>query len=156
MIEVVVRATRVDHAAVSSSLGSVSREALTFEVPIPPRGLEPNRRGAHWRGSVKIKRQYRNDCRVCCLAAMQVAEAAGLVAPWPFARIDYVFYYASRRGAAARDDDNSVASMKQARDGFAQAGIVTNDKRFRQGTAQILADPERPRVVVTISRLEVG
>lgn len=64
------------------------------------------------------------------------------------ASIKPVFYWPDRR---RRDDDNAVASLKAARDGLSDGGVVLDDADFVMAEAEFHVDREKPRVELIIS-----
>lgn len=90
-------------------------------LPWPPRVLSPNAR-SHWAVKSKAAKAYRNVCRlVAHEAGLRGIDWDGTVHLW------ITFYPPDRR---ARDDDNLIASLKNGRDGLADA-LGIDDKRFR-------------------------
>jgi len=77
-------------------------------------------------------------------------NAAGIKAPFPIAELAPVFvFHVSRR----RDRDNLAASLKAARDGIADAGLVANDTDIRNVDPEIVVDKTRQQgVYLTIIR----
>lgn len=109
-------------------------------VPVPPRELSPNTR-CHWRAQSPKKKAY----KLICLAAAQ--ESDNLPAsPFPTATIRYEGHFKAK----AWDDDNLIGAMKYARDSFARAGIVADDKHFKTIGAECYGYSKNPRVIVTI------
>lgn len=113
---------------------------ITLVVPVPPRELSPNTRCRWWVQSPK-KIAYK-------LACLTVAQACENLPPSPFPKA--TIYYEGHFKARAWDDDNLIGAMKYARDSFAKAGIVANDKDFKCVGAECFGYSKNPRVIVTI------
>lgn len=116
---------------------------MTIELDLPPKVLSPNAR-AHWAKVASAKKKYRK-------AAALIAKAAG-TARFTRARMDLDFYVRDRRGLR-QDSDNLVSCMKAGRDGIADAGVVENDRDITIGKVRLAVDPNRPRVVVTLTEI---
>lgn len=67
----------------------------------------------------------------------------------PMERATLQLHYWTRT-AAEPDDDGLTCWWKAGRDGLADAGIITNDRRFTQLPPTWGKDAKAPRVVVTI------
>jgi len=96
-------------------------EQIVITLPMPPKVLTPNGRPFSRRGmigkAVAAKKQRER--------ARQEVEALMLeTLPWGKVGVEYVFYHPVYR---RRDDDNYIASMKSARDGIVDAGLVVDD-----------------------------
>lgn len=113
---------------------------ITIAVPVPPRELSPNAR-AHWRAMSAKKKAY----KLVCLAAANLCDNLP-ASPFAKATIRYEGYFNAR----AWDDDNLIGAMKYARDSFARAGIVADDKDFKTIGAECFGYSKNPRVIVTI------
>lgn len=88
-------------------------------LPWPPRVLSPNAR-VHWAVRSKAAKLYRQACFVLARKAGWTQAPEGRLHLW----ID--FYPPTRR---SYDDDNLMASFKNARDGIADA-LRVDDKVF--------------------------
>jgi crossover junction endodeoxyribonuclease RusA len=113
---------------------------ITITVPVPPRELSPNAR-AHWRAMSVKKRCYKDVCYIVAKSADNLPES-----PFAKATIRYEGHFKAR----AWDDDNLIGAMKYARDSFARAGIVADDKHFKTIGAECIGYSKNPRVIVTI------
>lgn len=109
-------------------------------LPLPPGQLSPNARG-HWAKKDRAVKAYRT------LAANAV-RLVGRVPEWPGATMAAVLYMPT---ANTPDDDNAAASLKAARDGIADAGLVQDDKHIRALPTLVQVDRERPRVEITLT-----
>lgn len=97
---------------------------IQFDIPLPPRELSPNAR-VHWKVKAKAAKDYRG---ISWLRAREAAKIQCLA--WEKAEIEYEFFCGPTFGDPRyrpRDDDNARASMKNAQDGFADAGIFVAD-----------------------------
>lgn len=125
---------------------------IRLTLRLPDAILSPNARVMSKKGvfarAGKTKR-YRNHACEQMTLAMRDSDLGPF--PWPHAYIRFNFYFGTNRN---RDEDNFEARMKAARDGMADAGIVTNDRYFRMQRPTMQVDKENPRVVVEISRKE--
>lgn len=61
-----------------------------------------------------------------------------------------VFYHEKK---AKRDDDNALASMKAAFDGFQDAKLIENDNGFKHETPEFRIDAQYPRVELEIQEI---
>lgn len=103
----------------------------------PPRDLSSNAR-VHWAKKARATRKYRDDARLCTLAAKPTVPAEGCVA------LNIVFVPPHNRGDAA----NYPASIKAGIDGISDA-LGINDRRFVPNYAY--APAEKPgRVEITV------
>ena len=119
-------------------------ETVTITLRLPPKSLSPNSR-SHWRVRATATRNYR---QVAACAAM---VALGSFRPrWTSATILAQFYHAQRR---TRDDDNLISSLKAARDGLVDAGLLADDVGLTTLPVQRHISRDNPRVVLTITRL---
>ncbi len=105
------------------------RTVLTFAIPLPPRALSPNAR-VHWGARKKAVEDYRADA---AWAALQVINRLGLAKPvFERARIAYTIIVRRQPGRyLPRDDDNAIAALKAAQDGFKDAGAYKDDNHGR-------------------------
>lgn len=105
-------------------------------LPWPPAALSSNARG-HWTTRARATRKYRDDARLCTLAAKPSVPAEGEIA------LTIRFVPPHRRF----DPANYPAMAKAGIDGIADA-LKVNDKRF--APVWTYAEPEKPgRVEVT-------
>ncbi len=109
-------------------------------LPLPSPALSPNAR-VHWGVKAAAVKSYREVAWAHALREM-LGEP-----PMDKATINPVFYWPDRR---RRDDDNAVASLKAARDGLADGGVVRNDADFVMAEAEFHVDRENPRVELII------
>jgi len=116
---------------------------LTVTIPLPPRFLSPNAR-AHWRPKAACTKRYRRDAMIAAKAAMGHAPPP----LWKRATLQAAFHHKARR---LRDDDNAMGSLKAARDGLADAGVVIDDNGFTVLPPTFAVDKNDPRVVLTIT-----
>jgi Holliday junction resolvase RusA-like endonuclease len=121
-------------------------EQVTIIMPMPPKVLTPNGRPFSRRGmigkAVASKKQR-------LLAIERVEQLELDTIPWPAVSVKYIFYHPVNR---RRDDDNYIASMKAARDGIVQAGLVTDDNSelwLTEGAEFLKGDPKRVEIVMT-------
>jgi crossover junction endodeoxyribonuclease RusA len=90
-----------------------------FVLPWPPTGLSPNAR-LHWAALSKLKKRYREACRLQVLAqGAQPMEADRL-------DVKFTFFPPSRRRI---DIDNCIARMKSGIDGVSDA-LGVDDSRW--------------------------
>lgn len=116
---------------------------ITITLPLPAKALSPNASG-HWAKIAQAKRLARRE-------AWAVAMRAKEGPPMAKASLKPVFYWPDRR---RRDDDNAVASLKAARDGLADAGVVVDDRDFTTLPAEFHVDKQNPRVELMIKELQ--
>ena len=119
-------------------------ESITITLSLPSRVLSPNGRH-HWRAKAKAVKAYRS---LAWLTTQQSIKGAPL---WKSATVVCHFYFAQRRG---RDGDNLLASMKSAFDGIRDAGLIKNDVGLTHLPVVIDYDKARPRVEVTLTRVQ--
>jgi Holliday junction resolvase RusA-like endonuclease len=121
---------------------------LIVTVPLPPSLLQPNRK-SHWAKKSRAVRDYRWAAKMACLAALR--EAKEIIA-WDAAEVEPHFYFRVKR---RRDPDNLAASLKAARDGLADAGLVKNDCNIRNAEPVVHIDKDNPRVELWIRKLKL-
>lgn len=101
--------------------------AITFDVPLPPRGCSPNGQHGHWSTTSKARRQYRAEVLI-----------HALVAAGPHARakesrkVSLLFGTKDgrkRRNYQPRDVPNAVSAFKAGFDGLTDAGLLVDDSR---------------------------
>lgn len=113
-------------------------------LPWPPAALSSNSRG-HWGAKARATAKYRNDARLCTLAAKPTV---------PPAEGDIALTIRCVPPHNRFDRANYPAMLKAGLDGMSDA-LKTNDRRFKP--AYTYADPEKPgRVEVTIQTQESG
>ena len=109
-------------------------------LPWFPAELTPNNKnGRRWTSTSKIKKKYREDCRLCALGN-KIEHDNNIP-------LSIVFHPPNRR----MDLDNCLASIKAGIDGVADA-LGVNDKRFRPITIDF-AEPNKnnPHIEITPS-----
>lgn len=118
--------------------------ALTFQLPLPHGSLSPNAR-VHWAVKSKAVKAAR---RVACLEAIRVLGDAGVPAPyWGKAKMRVVVFTATARRP---DPGNFMASLKAYEDGFADAGVILNDRNLWPERPEFRKCERMPRVEITI------
>lgn len=118
--EALIARRSAERVPVAMPVPAEPRKPLTgrFVLPWPPKGLSPNAR-LHWAALSKLKKQYREACRLQVLAqGAQPMEGC--------LRVQLEFVPPDRR---KRDWDNLVASMKAGLDGLADA-LQVDDSQF--------------------------
>mgnify|MGYP003149118400 CR=1 FL=1 len=113
---------------------------LSLTLRLPPKELSPNSR-FHWAAKRQVINSYRS-----LAGAMALQQWVGR-RPMDQATIQYRFFWPDRR---RRDDDNAIGSMKCARDGIADAGVVRDDRDFTTLPAIFDVDRANPRVEILI------
>lgn len=107
-------------------------------LPWPPAALSSNAR-VHWTKRARATRKYRDDARLCTLAAKPTIPATGDIA--------IAVRFVPPHGRY--DRANMAAMAKAGLDGIADA-LGVNDRRFDPSFSY--ADPEKPgRVEITVS-----
>jgi len=117
--------------------------AITFQLPLPPKECSPNWRG-HWAVKAKAVKAYRT-----LTAAVALTESDGDRPRWKRAMSQLRFFFRDQR---ARDADNLLASMKAAFDGLTDAGILADDAGLGHWPVQIAVVEGEPHVSVTIEK----
>ena len=114
-------------------------------VPLPPRGLSPNYKGA-WRTHAKIKKDYRAAVALCVLGHK---PATGMC------EVSLTFGIKNARKLGLwcpRDVDNAIAAFKAGFDGLTDARVIMNDDRKHMSLGKVEIDSTwGPGVRVTIS-----
>lgn len=118
--EALIARRSAERVPVAMPVPAEPRKPLTgrFVLPWPPAGLSPNAR-LHWAALSKLKKQYREACRLQVLAQGAQPMQGCL-------RVQLEFVPPNRR---KRDWDNLVASMKSGLDGLADA-LQVDDSQF--------------------------
>ena len=116
-------------------------EAVRVELPLPPREVSPNARG-HWAKKNRAVRKYRETA---CVLAMRALW--GYSPEWHRATMQATFYWPDKR---RRDRDNAEASLKPARDGLVDAGVLSDDDELVTLPTRFEVDRENPRVELEI------
>tara|TARA_B110000444_G_C18724334_1_gene540068 strand:+ start:102 stop:485 length:384 start_codon:yes stop_codon:yes gene_type:complete len=117
---------------------------IDFEMPLPPRELQPNHR-CHWRAKARAVKLYRNVACGVVLGTFIPNEPLGSLL------VQATFYHASKR---RRDRDNLLASLKAAFDGMTDAGLVADDSLMVHLPVKTEIDRDNPRVVIRIAEGE--
>jgi Holliday junction resolvase RusA-like endonuclease len=118
--------------------------SITITLPIPHKATHPNSRVHFFAKSRHVKKQ-RQDAFFAAtiekrMATMEFERAA----------THCKFYFRTKH---SRDIDNLTGWLKSTFDGFADAGVVANDKAFMRHTVEVCYDKASPRVEITISEL---
>ena len=120
---------------------------IRVRLPLPSPRLSPNAR-AHWRSKARDVKSYRLAAEFYGLIALQKTGDPGA---WTSADVQATFHHPTRR---QRDADNLLASLKAAFDGFADAGIVSNDRALTHLPVLQMLDRNDPRVEIRIRRTD--
>ena len=115
---------------------------MCYEIELPwynPK-LNPNKR-PHWAVKAKLKKKQRAD-------AYYIAKAAGNPPVYDMYNLKITFH---PPGDYGYDIDNSIASIKGAIDGIADAWGV-NDKNFRYDGSDFGEVVENGKIIIEISR----
>lgn len=123
---------------------------ITFDVPLPPRGVSSNARG-HWRSKAQAVANYRSAVWVAAYSAGLALMAS------PRARVSLLFGIKGGRALGLyqpRDVPNAVDAFKAGFDGLKDAGLIVDDSRrhMELGTVEITAK-DGPWVRVTIEEV---
>ena len=127
----------------------MTTESATIVLPLPPRGLSPNRpaltRGGRM-AHARLARRYRAMAR----AAAQEQQLSSV--PWRRAEATARFWWPDKR---RRDIRNAEACLKAAYDGLVDAGWISDDRAevLTHGPTEFHLDPACPRVELTLRRL---
>jgi len=133
---------RQDEARASKARQS-QLESITVTLRLPSKVLSPNWRG-YWYTKAREARKSREAAAYRTIAALN-----GRRPLWKRSSLRATFYHAQRR---RRDDDNLIASLKSARDGLVDAGLLDDDAGVTTLPPIQLIDRDRPRVELTITR----
>lgn len=117
--------------------------SITIELPLPHKGLTPNRR-AQGGQYYKLKKAAREAGYLCAFAALKRRDAP----QWEQARALIVRYGPNRMHP---DGDNVVASLKHYIDGIADCGIIRNDRGLKTDPPILEVDKDNPRIEITIT-----
>jgi hypothetical protein len=125
-------------------------ESATIVLPLPPRGLSPNR-PALTRGGRMAK--VRATCAYRALARDRAREQGLASIPWAKAEATARFWWPDKK---RRDIRNAEACLKAAYDGLVDAGWIVDDRAevLTHGPTEFLLDPTCPRVELTLRRLD--
>lgn len=121
---------------------TTSPAALVIILPLPPKGLSPNARPAHWGQRSPRIAECRQHARFTSLNAVRPAGG-----DWPSlplrtpVLVDVIATYRIRR---RRDSDNLLASCKPIFDGIVDAGLIPDDSSeyLRINSVTIRVDPK--------------
>lgn len=121
---------------------------LMIQIPRPVPALSPNAR-VHWATAHAAKKSARRS------AKLQGIAAWGICPPyWPRATVRVLWIMPTK--AHHPDPDNAIASLKPWLDGFADWGVVANDKGLVPvwGGVHVQKSADWPRgcVVLTFER----
>jgi Holliday junction resolvase RusA-like endonuclease len=83
------------------------------------------------------------------MACLNTLREAGEVCAWDGAIVEAHFFF---RTAHKHDSDNLNASLKSARDGLADAGLVKDDNTIRNAESVVSVDKKDPRVELWITK----
>lgn len=119
--------------------------SLVVTLPLPSAGLSQNGRGA-WQKKDRLTGEYRTMAKVA-------ARTAGRLPLWDGATMQPTFYWPDKR---RRDDDNAASSLKAARDGIADAGLVRDDSTIKALPPTFEVDRENPRVEIRLTPISDG
>ena len=120
-------------------------ESFRLVLPLPPPQCRPNFRTLDPKYQSAIKSRWRETCRRHVLAAL-----GGRRPKWTQARLDIRYYFRDRR---MWDEDNCVASLKQAIDSL-KGLVIVDDRTLAVGRPERLVDRDNPRVELTVSEIE--
>jgi Holliday junction resolvase RusA-like endonuclease len=122
-------------------------EPLIVTLPLPQKALSPNASNRiPWAVKAKAIRDYRWAAKMACLSALR---EAGEVCAWDGAVVEAHFFFKVNR---THDNDNLNASLKAARDGLADAGLVKDDTSIRNVEPVVAVDKNDPRVELWITK----
>jgi hypothetical protein len=125
-------------------------QALTIEIPLPPRELQPNNiAGRHPMALAKHKRQAKHDAKYATYAVLQ-----GVAPGWTRVKAVAVFSFPQRR---ERDDDGMIGWLKWTRDQIAASLGMDGDNGWGWERPVIVIDYDRPaRVTITVTPITEG
>ena len=118
-------------------------KSITITIPLPPHAVKPNAR-SHWRAKATAVKRYRKAAWAAAMGALRGAQPP----MWLKARAHICAFYPTLQRP---DPDNLVSSCKSVFDGFADAGIVANDKDLWPERPTISKDKNNPRIEITIT-----
>ena len=101
---------------------------MQFRVNLPPRLCKPNGPQGNWQAKAKAKASYREECgwRAICERNALTVRAKGAI--FQHAVIQYTIIRKRQEGRyLPRDDDNAIAALKAAQDGFKDARLFADD-----------------------------
>lgn len=107
--------------------------AITFDVPLPPRGCSPNGQHGHWSKKAKARAQYRTDVAEEAMAVRWSGRYVPLAPERQAAKckVSLTFAIKGGRGIAyqPRDVPNAISAFKGGFDGLTDAGLLVDDSR---------------------------
>ncbi len=121
-----------------------SGSTLVFDIPLPPRGCSVNDH-RHRLAKVGDVKQYRMEAWVAAYRARMKAK----LMKWPYAKAEILYEFHLRRTPGRycpRDEDNALAAMKAAQDGFGDAGLYSSDDRKHVRVMRPTFAVERPAI----------
>ena len=127
---------------------------ISIDLPLPPRQLSPNSRGAtRWRSS--YVKAYREESLEHLQIAICEQNLNILEMPWLAAIAQDTFFWA-RRGR--RDLRNAEAMLKPAYDAFVRGGLLCDDSvdNLMHLPTIFEYDKENPRVRIDLVRVPCG
>lgn len=128
----------------------MSKEVLIIVLPLPSGILSPNCTIGSFGGRM-MKANVIKKYRILAREAIEAEEVA--TAPWERAEMQATFYFACKR---RRDEDNAEGSLKAARDGIVDAGLLADDdsKHLTRQAPIFDIDKIHPRVMLEITRIK--
>lgn len=120
---------------------------ITITLPLPHKNLSPNAR-CHWAAKAKAAKMARYDAKRATLRAIALLDLDGLPL-WKSATVQATFY---KRTSHVTDSDNALASLKNAFDGLADAGLIANDRGLTHLPVKFAVDKNDPRVELTVTK----
>lgn len=117
-----------------------------FNVPLPPRELNPNGSHGHWTKVSAARKAHRRD-----VGLEAVPPLRGFLSDR--VRLSLVFCVKGARGKfyQPRDEANALSAFKAGIDGLVDAGMCEDDSRKFLSIGAIAIDPTRgPFVEVTV------
>lgn len=142
-------------------MGGRSVTALTFEVPLPPRELSPNRtRNVFHLRKAAIVAAYKEQCFV--LARQALRDNLDYPTAPPKAAVSVTFCLKDTKVGRAlayhpTDADNALGSLKACFDGMVLAGVLRTDTWDGMEIGKVRADKTSgPHVTVTVEAMEAG
>jgi Holliday junction resolvase RusA-like endonuclease len=134
---------------------------ITFEIPIPPAALSPNAR-PHFMQKARAKKELRRKTagRVVAASAARWDETSKRwqvnhfgADPWPGHECTVHVRWIAKTNRR-RDRDNIISTLKAAIDGITDSGLWDDDAGVKWGNVETEVDAKKPRVVVTVERVE--
>lgn len=119
-------------------------KAYTIVLPLPHKHLSPNGR-AHWRAKAAQTAIYR--AKAC--GETGFLFPVGVRPRWKRATLLIRAFYPVKRN---RDDDNLIGSLKSARDGLVDGGLMENDKGFTTLPVEWYIDRTNPRIELVVTK----